>query len=84
MATFTLNAYSLIFSEHIQSKRLEYGNKILISASVLPDLDISDGPILFKLENGDKFVYTAMHEYVDSPGLCFLPHRLLCSLGVSV
>ena len=83
MTEFTLNAYSLVFSEHIQASRLEYGNKILISASVLPDLDISDGPILFKLENADKFVYTAMHEYVDSPGLCFLPHRLLCSLGVA-
>ena len=83
MSTFTLNAYSLVFSEHLQAKRLEYSNKILISASVLPDLNISDGPILFKLENGDKFVYTAMHEYVDSPGLCFLPHRILNCLNIA-
>lgn len=83
MTEFTLNAYSLVFSNHIQAKRLEYGNKILISSSVLPDLDLSAGPTIFKFKNNDKAVFTAMHEYVDNPGLCFLPHRLLGCLGVA-
>ena len=27
---FTLNAYSMVFSEHNAANRLEYGNKILL------------------------------------------------------
>ena len=60
MTEFTLNAYSLVFSNHIQAKRLEYGNKILISSSVLPDLDLSAGPTIFKFKNNDKAIFTAM------------------------
>lgn len=83
MTEFTLDAYSLVFSNHIQAKGLEYSNKILVSSSVLPDLDLSAGPTIFKFINNDKVVFTAMHEYVDNPGLCFLPHRLLGCLGMT-
>jgi len=83
MSDLTLDAYSMVFSDHIQAKILEHGNKILISSSVLPYIDLSAGPTLFKLENGDNIVYTAMHEYVDNPGLCFMPHRILNRLCMS-
>tara|TARA_Y100000748_G_C15327302_1_gene422587 strand:+ start:114 stop:743 length:630 start_codon:yes stop_codon:yes gene_type:complete len=83
MTEFTLNAYSLVFSDHVQAKRLEYGNKILISSTILPDLDLSAGPTLFQIKSQDNVVFTSMHEYVDTPGICFVPHRLLGRLGVA-
>ena len=85
MTEFTLNAYSMVFSDHAMAKKLEHSNKILISASVLPDLDINNSPVLFKLENNGTIIHCGMHEYVDSPGLCFVPHRYLtilrCPIG---
>ena len=84
MTEFTLDAYSLIFSEHAMAKNLEHSNKILISASVLPDLDINSSPILFQLKNKDTIIHCGMHEYVDSPGLCFVPHRYLTILGSNI
>ena len=84
MANFTLNAYSMVFSEHVMAKQLELSNKILISASVLPDIDMSHGTVIFKLEKDGTEIYCGMHEYVDSPGLCFVPHKYLSMLKCNV
>ena len=46
---FTLNAYSMVFSEHNMANKLEYGNKILLPSSMLPDLDIENGTAINKV-----------------------------------
>lgn len=80
MTEFTLNAYSMIFSEHPMSEPLNKSNKILISSTVLPDIDMNNGTVLFELKTNDGKYYCGMHEYIDAPGLCFVPHKYITSL----
>lgn len=76
---FTLNAYSMVFSEHNMANKLEYGNKILLPSSMLPDLDIENGTVYFSVMNprNCKEIFVGVHEYNDSPGICFLPHAMI-------
>ena len=82
---FTLNAYSMIFSDHNMVKQLEYGNKILLPSSILPDLDIDNGTVYFSVMNprNCKEIFVGVHEYNDSPGICFLPHAMLERLNLN-
>ena len=76
---FTLNAYSMVFSDHTMTKQLEYGNKILLPSSILPDIDIDSGTVYFSIMNprNCKEIFVGVHEYNDSAGICFLPHAML-------
>lgn len=82
---FTLNAYSMIFSDHNMVKQLEYGNKILLPSSILPDLDIDNGTVYFSVMNPRNCneIFVGVHEYNDSPGICFLPHAMLERLNLN-
>ena len=82
---FTLNAYSMVFSEHNMANKLEYGNKILLPSSMLPDLDLENGTVYFSIMNprNCKEIFVGVHEYNDSPGICFIPHSMIECLHLS-
>lgn len=91
---FKMNAYSMVFSEHPLASELEHSNKILLSSACLPDLDLECGTTYLKLykkkeawsESDDGVVsmvvvICALHEFIDIPGIVYLPNRLMMKLS---
>jgi ubiquitin fusion degradation protein 1 len=74
---FKTNAYSIIFSEHNMSEELEYGNKILLPSTLLPDINLDKGTVYFTLSNGDLSISCGVHEYMESESVAFMPHSML-------
>ena len=74
---FTTLAYSIIFSEHNKCNELEYGNKILLPSTLLPDIDLELGTVYFTLSNGDISIACGVHEYMESESVAFMPHSML-------
>ncbi len=91
---FKMNAYSMVFSDHSLASELEHSNKILLSSACLPDLDLDCGTTYLKLykkkeawsESDDGVVsmvvvICALHEFIDIPGIVYLPNRLMMKLS---
>ena len=74
---FKTNAYSIIFSEHNMSEELEYGNKILLPSTLLPDINLDKGTVYFTLSNRDLSIACGVHEYMESESVAFIPHSML-------
>jgi hypothetical protein len=84
----------MVFSDHSLASELEHSNKILLSSACLPDLDLDCGTTYLKLykkkeawsESDDGVVsmvvvICALHEFIDIPGIVYLPNRLMMKLS---
>ena len=82
--SFTLTSYGLIFSEHALLEELENSNKTLLPAACIPDLDLDAGTTYVQIKNksNKQSIVCAVHEYTESPGIIFIPSRLMNSIGL--
>lgn len=82
--SFNLTSYGLIFSEHVLMNELENSNKTLLPAACIPDLDLESGITYVEIssEKNDKKAVCAVHEYTESPGIIFIPARIMNVLGI--
>lgn len=82
--TFNLTSYGLVFSEHALMNELENSNKTLIPAACIPDLDLDAGPTYIEISSveNERSVVCAVHEYTESPGIIFIPSRIMNVLGI--
>jgi ubiquitin fusion degradation protein 1 len=79
---FTTLAYSVIFSEHNKSEELQFGNKILLPSTLLPDIDLDAGTSYFTLSNGNTSIACGVHEYMENENVAFVPYSMLERLGL--
>ena len=82
--SFNLTAYGLIFSEHSLQNELENSNKTLLPAACIPDLDLESGTTYVEIINpsNQKKIVCAVHEYTESPGIIFIPSKLMNSIDL--
>lgn len=82
--SFNLSAYGLIFSEHVLMNELENSNKTLLPAACIPDLDLEAGITYLEVSSdiNDKKSVCAVHEYTESPGIIFMPARIMNAIGI--
>jgi len=82
--SFNLTAYGLIFSEHALVNELENSNKTLLPAACIPDLNLDSGITYIEIssEITDKKAVCAIHEYTESPGIIFMPARIMDAMGI--
>ena len=83
---FNLTAYELIFSEHALTKELEDSNKTLLPAACIPDLNLDAGTTYIEIINpniNDKRAVCSVHEYTETPGIIFIPSRIMQTLGAN-
>lgn len=82
--TFRMTAFPMDASNHALTNKLDFSNKILISSTVLPEIDFDCGTTYFRITNANTRidVICAMHEYIDIPGVCFLPRKIMERLGI--
>lgn len=83
---FNLTAYELIFSEHALTNELEQSNKTLIPAACIPDLNLDAGTTYIEIINpniNDKKAVCSVHEFTETPGIIFIPSRIMQTLGIN-
>jgi ubiquitin fusion degradation protein 1 len=82
--SFNLTAYGLIFSEHALMTDLENSNKTLLPAACIPDLDLDAGITYLEVssDTNDKKVVCAVHEHTETPGIIFMPSRIMNAMGI--
>ena len=83
---FNLAAYELIFSDHALTNELEHSNKTLIPAACIPDLNLDAGTTYIEIINpniNDKIAVCSVHEYTETPGIIFIPSRIMQTLGIN-
>lgn len=82
--SFNLTAYGLIFSEHALANELENSNKTLLPAACIPDLDLESGITYIEISSDitDKKAVCAIHEYTESPGIIFMPARIMNAMSI--
>lgn len=82
--SFNLTAYGLIFSEHALINELENSNKTLLPAACIPDLNLESGITYIEISSDitDKKAVCAIHEYTESPGIIFMPARIMDAMGI--
>ena len=63
---------------------LENSNKTLHPAACIPDLDLEAGITYLEVssDTNDKKAVCAVHEHTESPGIIFMPARIMNAIGI--